>query len=125
MSNIKDESYPGLMESEGSITLECAHIIPHYLGEESENQEDVQITFRKCANVKMERKSRTWALLNQFSGLGLHAMLSGPLIDSVENIVALQHDNHKAFGDMRLWFTESEVQSTPHHTKLDYDTYLF
>lgn len=125
MTNIKDDSYPGLMEGEPSCTLECAHIIPHYLGEESENVKDVRVTFRKCANVQIEQKSRTWALLNQFSGLPLHNMLSGPLIDSVENILALQHDLHKAFGEMKLWFTESEVHSIPHHTPLDYDTYLF
>ena len=77
------------------------------------------------ANIQIKQKGRTWALLNQFSGLELHGMLSGPLIDSVENVFALQHDHHKAFGEMRLWFTESEVQSTPHRTTtLDYDTYL-
>jgi hypothetical protein len=68
------------------------------------------------ANVLMYKgcqKSRTWALLNQFSGLDLRRMLSGPLIDSFENVLALQHDHHKAFGEMRLWFTESEVQPTP------------
>jgi hypothetical protein len=50
MTNIKDDSYPGLMEGEPSVTLECAHIIPHYLGEASENEEDVRILF---ANVLM------------------------------------------------------------------------
>src|ERR1700724_3817019 len=110
MTHIRDDSCPDLMEFERSITLECAHIIPHYLGEESENQVDVQLTFRKCANVKGQQKQKTWALLNLFSGLGLHDMLSGPLIDSLQNMLALQHDHHKAFGEMRLWFTESEVQ---------------
>jgi len=137
MTNIKDDSYPGLVAGEPSFTLECAHIIPHYLGEESENDADVRVTFRKCANVKMQQKSKTWALLNQFSGLPLHDMLSGPLIDSTENILVLQHDNHKAFGEMRLWFTESEVQSTPvtHHwimiliyfsiLRLEFITFIF
>ena len=110
MTNIKDDSYPNLMEGEPSFTLECAHIIPHYLGEESENDADVRVTFRKCANVKTQQRSRTWALLNQFSGLPLHDLLSGSSIDSLKNMLALQHDHHKAFGEMRLWFTESEVQ---------------
>ena len=48
MTNIKDDSYPGLTEGERSFTLECAHIIPHYLGEETENAEDIRATFRKC-----------------------------------------------------------------------------
>jgi hypothetical protein len=41
MTNIKDNNYPGLTKGEPSISLECAHIIPHYLGEEMENAEDV------------------------------------------------------------------------------------
>jgi hypothetical protein len=71
----------------------------------------------------MKQKLKTWSLLNQFSGIALGDILDSALIDSTQNILALQHDNHKAFGEMRLWFTESEVQSTPHHTPLDYDTY--
>jgi HNH endonuclease len=110
MTNIRDDSCPDLMEFERSLTLECAHIIPHYLGEESENLVDVQLTFHKCANVKGQQKQKTWALLNQFSGLPLHDLLSGSSIDSLKNMLALQHDHHKAFGEMRLWFTESEVQ---------------
>jgi HNH endonuclease len=126
MTNIRDDSCPYLRKGESSFTLECAHIIPHYLGEESENDVDVQLTFRsKCANVKGQQRARTWALLNLFSGLELCEALSGPMIDSPQNMLALQHDHHKAFGEMRLWFTEVEVQSTPHHTPLDYGTYLF
>ena len=47
MTNIKDDSYPGLIEGERSFTLECAHIIPHYLGEESQDDEEVGSTYLK------------------------------------------------------------------------------
>ena len=53
-------------------------------------------------------------------------MLSGSEIDSMENILVLQHDHHVAFGEMRLWFTESQVLPTPCRpgsTLLVYDTY--
>ena len=48
MTNIKDNSYPNLRPGDRAVRLECAHIIPHYLGEESESIGDVTFTIHMC-----------------------------------------------------------------------------
>ena len=50
-----------------------------------------------------------WQSLNIFAGENVHEQLRGPNIDSLENILVLQHDAHVAFGKMNLWFTPDVV----------------
>jgi hypothetical protein len=45
-----------------------------------------------------------------FSGSPIDQLLGGPLIDSVENTIALEKNHHHAFGAMKLWFTERPVR---------------
>jgi hypothetical protein len=60
--------------------------------------------------VQETAKLRTWSLLNLFAGSPVSEMLNGPLIDSVENTIALEKNHHEAIGAMLLWFTERPVQ---------------
>jgi len=80
--------------------LRFAHIIPYFLGETSETN----------SNVQTEHKKRAWTMLGLFAGSDICKVLSGEQIDSLENVIAMQSDHHTAFGEMRLWFTEPEVQ---------------
>jgi hypothetical protein len=50
-----------------------------------------------------------WQALNIFAGEDIHQQLQGTNIDSLENILILEHNVHVTFGKMNLWFTPDEV----------------
>jgi len=49
-------------------------------------------------------------MLGTFAGSDICKVLSGAHIDSLENVIAMEPNHHRAFGAMRLWFTEPVVQ---------------
>jgi hypothetical protein len=55
------------------------------------------------------QKEKLWQALNIFAGEDILQQLLGSNIDSLENIIILQHDVHIAFGKMNLWFTPDDV----------------
>jgi len=54
-----------------------------------------------------------WQALNIFAGEDVHEQLRGTNIDSLENILILEHNVHVAFGQMNVWFTPDEVYPLP------------
>jgi HNH endonuclease len=60
-------------------------------------------------SLKKNNKRRTWNALNSFAGVDVHAQLEGQAIDTVDNLIILQHDNHNTFGRFYMWLTEEVV----------------
>ena len=78
------------------VTLEAAHIIPHSLSEAK-------------TELDREQKRKVWKAIGIFAGEEIRMKLDGQKIDSLDNIIILEHNNHVAFGKLNLWFTQDEV----------------
>jgi len=50
-----------------------------------------------------------WQALGIFAGQEIRTELNGQNIDSLDNIIILEHNNHVAFGKLDLWFIADEV----------------
>ena len=61
----------------------------------------------------MENKRRAWKALECFAGPEVGQFLNGPAIDGLENVIALEHNHHNAFGRFNLWFTEDPIDVIP------------
>ena len=59
--------------------------------------------------LEREQKQKIWQALGTFAGPELRHKFDGTGIDSLENIIILEHNHHVAFGKLNLWFTPDEV----------------
>ena len=86
---------PSRARGSRSVVLEAAHII----------------LSQAKTELEREQKQKTWQALGIFAGQDIRTELDGQKIDSLENIIILQHDNHVAVGKLDLWFSPDEVLS--------------